>query len=356
LITDFSGLRSSAADYRVAVPRSAEELAAIVRSAYQSAQPVRIRGQGHSLNGASLPAADELLVDTRDLRTLRFAQPGSVTVGAGTVLWIVQAVLRDLGFDLPVLNDGYPGPTVGGYMAAGGFGPGSGLHGGFWDNVLELTLVDGRGELRHVTPGDALYPWLFGAMGQLGVVAEARLSVIPLKNADYPQDKTGVLRRLAQQHVPLQYAPQGDERLFWFTLFVPDEEVGEAHRELRALESRHAQALRYAERYTYEIRHRGRVAPLVYPQGRNFTATGAWGWLADASEGSVARLTDFDHDFMALALSRPGWRRYVQSELARGPEVYERCFGPALYGELGQRKAELDPKGLFNRGSVFPGR
>lgn len=354
MITDFSGLRSSAERFSVALPRSAPELAALVRSAGERGLALRIRGQGHSLNGASLPAADELLVDMRDLRTLRFAQPGSVTVGAGAVLWIVQAVLRDQGFDLPVLNDGYPGPTVGGYMAAGGFGPGSGMHGGFWDNVIELTLVDGRGELRKVTPRDALFPWLFGAMGQLGIVAEATLSVISLNTAEYPLGKAGILRRLAQQHVPLKYARQGDERLFWFTLFVPDEQVTDAHRQLRLLEQRHAQALRYAERYTYAIRHRGRVAPLVYPQARAFTATGAWGWLADASEASVARLLDFDLDFMRLAQSSPDWRRYVQSELARGSEVYERCFGPTLYAELGRLKAELDPKGLFNRGSVFP--
>jgi FAD/FMN-containing dehydrogenase len=354
LITDFSGLRSSAERFSVALPRSAPEVGALVRSAGERGLRLRIRGQGHSLNGASLPQSDELLVDMRDLRTLRFAQPGSVTVGAGAVLWIVQAVLRDLGFDLPVLNDGYPGPTVGGYLAAGGFGPGSATHGGFWDNVIELTLVDGRGELRKVTPGDALFPWLFGAMGQLGIVAEATLRI--LGEREFPAGKSGMVPRLAPQHVPLAYAPQGDERLFWFTLFVPDAQVEEAHRELRALEARHGRALRYAERYTYAIRHRRRVAPLVYPQARGFSATGAWGWLADASESSVARLLDFDRDFMALAQSRPDWRRYVQSELARGPEVYERCFGAALYAELGRLKAELDPKGLFNRGSVFPAR
>ena len=58
-----------------------------------------------------------------------------------------------------------------------------------------------------------------------------------------------------------------------------------------------AQALRFAERYTYRIRHRGRVAPLVYPHARNFTATGAWGWLADAAEPSLARLHDFEERY-----------------------------------------------------------
>jgi len=187
-------------------------------------------------------------------------------------------------------------------------------------------------------------------------VAEATLAVVSRGDTVYPAGKSGLVPRLTQQHVPLELAPQGDERLFWFTLFVPDERIEEAHRELRALEQKHAQALRYAERYTYAIHHRGRVAPLVYPQPRAFTATGAWGWLADASEASVSRLLDFDRDFMSLAQSRPDYRRYVQSELARGPAVYERCFGPTVYAEFGRLKAELDPKGLFNRGSVFPAR
>jgi FAD/FMN-containing dehydrogenase len=351
LITDFSGLRSSAASFRVEQPRSVEQLARAVRAAHAGGTPLRTRGQGHSLNGASLPGEGELLVDTRGLRSLRFERPGSVRVGAGAVLWVVQDVLRGFGLELPVLNDGYPGPTVGGYLAAGGFGPRSGEHGGFWDNVLELTLVDGRGELRRVTPDDALFPWLFGSMGQLGIVAEATLAVVG--SGPYPEGKSGLVPALAQQHLPLQFTPQGDERLFWFTLFVPDERLEEAHAALSALEGRHGSALRFQERYRYPVRHRGRVAPLVYPQARAFTATGAWGWLADAAEGSVTKLLEFDRDFMALAQSRPDYRRYVQSELARGPEVYQRCFGAALYAELGRLKAELDPKGLFNRGSVF---
>jgi FAD/FMN-containing dehydrogenase len=33
--------------------------------------------------------------------------------------------------------------------------------------------------------------------------------------------------------------------------------------------------------------------------------------------------------------------------------VYQRCFGAARYAELARLKGELDPRGLFNRGSVF---
>ena len=354
MITDFSGLRTSAAGYEEAAPRGVDELCSVVRAAYARGTPVRVRAQGHSLNGASLPRSKELLVRTTELRHVRFDARGSVTAGGGIVLWILQSVLQAHGYDLPVLNDGYPGPTLGGYLAAGGFGPRSALHGGFWDNVLSLRLVDGRGQLHDIAASDERFAWLFGAMGQLGIVAEATLAIVPLAGpVSYLHGKALQAPRLVEQHVPLAYAPRGDERLFWFTLFVPHEALVEAHAELRALEQRHQRALRFAERYTYPIRYRGRVAPLVYPEPQTFTATGAWGWLADASPASLERLLAFDRDFMALAHSRPGWRRYVQSELAAGAEVYLRCFGAARYEDLRRLKSELDPESLLNRGSVF---
>jgi hypothetical protein len=254
-----------------------------------------------------------------------------------------------------VLNDGYPGPTVGGYIAAGGFGPESKLHGGFWNNVIALKFVDGTGRLREVSASEPLFPWLFGSMGQLGIFAEATLAIVPFESAArYPRGRSMPAPKLAEQHVPLQFATKGDERLFWFTLFAPAEQLVDAQRELLALEARHAGALRFAERYCYPIRHRGLPAPLVYPQPRPFAATGAWGWLGDASPASVARLLDFDRDFMALAMSSPDYRRYIQSELPAEPEVYRQCFGEEVYRAFQRLKSQLDPKGLLNRGSVFP--
>jgi FAD/FMN-containing dehydrogenase len=96
------------------------------------------------------------------------------------------------------------------------------------------------------------------------------------------------------------------------------------------------------------------VAPLVHPEARAITATGAWGWLRDRSVAGTRKLLEFDADFMALAQSRPYYRRYVQSELPAGPEIYERCFGAQTYARFRQLKSALDPRGLLNRGTVFP--
>ena len=348
---DFSGLGWGAEVFCEVAPRTAEAVAAVVRAAAGRGVPLRVRAQGHSLNGSTLPAAGELLLATRNLRQVRFEAPGSVTAGAGVVLWILQHFLRRRGFDLPVVNDGYPGPSVGGYIAAGGFGPRSAEHGGFWDNVLEVRLVDGRGELLCIDSDHEMFPWLFGSMGQLGVVVEARLAITGL--APYPSGGVSSVPELAPPKIPPEYAVAEDESLFWFTLFVPDERLAEAHADLKALEQRHRGVLRFQERYNYPIRSRRLMPPLVYPEARPITGTGAWGWLGDKSGPGNKRLLEFDADFLQLAESRTWYRRYVQSELARGPETYARCFGEQTYAGLRERKSVLDPRSLFNPGSVF---
>lgn len=355
-LADFSRLRFGSAGYCEVTPRATAVVSQIVQAARERGVPLRLRAQGHSLNGASLPGAGELLLSTRHFRGVRFDEPGTVTAGCGVVLWVLQYILRRHGFDLPVLNDGYPGPSIGGYLAAGGFGPRSAQYGGFWDNVREVALVDGGARLRRIAPADPLFPWLFGSMGQLGVFLGAKLAIIPRPDvppAAYPAGRTLVAPELAAPKVPPEFAAGDDESLFWFTLFVPDERLDLAQQDLTRLERAHGAALRFQERYRYPIRSRGPMPPLVYPQARPITATGAWGWLSDKSASGVEKLLEFDREFGELAASEPLYRRYVQSELPAGPAVYERCFGPQVYAQFRRLKAELDPAALFNRGTMF---
>ncbi len=355
-ISDFSGMESEAGRFCRVAPRSAEAACQIMSRAYEHGVPVRTRAQGHSLNGSSLPRPGELSFSTENLRLIHFDDPETVTVGCGVVLWILQHFLRRWEFDLPVLNDGYPGPSVGGFIAAGGFGPRSSLFGGFWDNVIDVGVVDGRGISHRIARNDPLFPWLFGSMGQLGIFVDARLAIVPRvakTSPTYPLGTRLLAPELVAPKIPAEFAVGGDERLFWFTLFVPDECLDDAHLELRQLEKKHSRVLRFQERYRYPILSRNIVAPLVYPYARRFTATGAWGWLTDTGGDRIAKLRDFDGEFMELAASRADYRRYVQSEMASGPGIYERCFGAEIHSLFSRLKAKLDPKWLLNRGSVF---
>ena len=277
-------------------------------------------------------------------------------MGSGVVLWILQYLLRQQGFDIPVLNDGYPGPSVGGYISAGGFGPRSAQFGGFWDNVMEIQMVDGLGAIRNIRRDHPAFPWLFGSMGQLGIITQAKIAIIARDNAQTPHYPLGTTTRaplLGPPRIPPEFATGGEERLFWFTLFTPDEFLDEAHRDLRGLEQNHKTTLRFQERYRYPIRPGGLQVPLVYPFNRSFTATGAWGWMQDTRPDSVSGLRNFDREFTLLATSKPHYRRYVQSELPCGPGIYRTCLGDETYLAFRGQKLAYDPDNLFNRGSVF---
>lgn len=111
-LKDFSGLRSGSATFCQVAPRTTAALSRIIQLAYERNISVRTRAQGHSLNGSTLPGCAELLISTGNIRHVRFEEPGTITAGAGVVLWVLQHMLRTHGLDLPVLNDGYPDPSV----------------------------------------------------------------------------------------------------------------------------------------------------------------------------------------------------------------------------------------------------
>src|SRR5205085_1881290 len=95
--------------------------------------------------------------------------------------------------------------------------------------------------------------------------------------------------RLDAPKIPVEFIVEGDDRLFWFTLFVPDDCMDDAHGKLTELEKRYSNVLRFQERYRYPISTGEVIAPLVYPFARKFTATGAWGWLTDNGPDRIAR-------------------------------------------------------------------
>jgi len=358
-LQDFAQLWRGADTFCEVWPASVEEVRAIVRLARLHDIPLRTRGQGHALNGSSLPSEHELVIQTGRLCTVRFGREGTVTAGAGVVMWALRDLLAPYGYTLPVVNDGYAGPSLGGYVAAGGFGPGSAVYGGFWENVAELEVVDGHGALQRVTRDDPLFPWFFGAMGQIGIVVGVTLDIVPARDAgpvSYPRGAVAAWTPTLADEARRRADPPANERgrrLYWFTLFVPEGRLDEARRRIAHLEARHAGTFEYRERYLYSIPFRRVVAPLVYPHAEPCVALGAWGFHQDATLGGIANLRAFERDFMELTL-RHGYRRYIQSELPCGPDGYARYFGPDLYARLRAVKGTQDPAALFNRGWVFP--
>ncbi len=357
-LVDFGRLRSGAASgplYAVS-PTDAGALQQIVALAYKRSVPLRIRGRGHSMNGSSLPRSNELLIRTRGLSHARFEKPGTVTVEGGVPIHDLRKVLERYGYDIPVYNDGTAdgGPSIGGYINAGGFGPGSAKFGGFWENVDAVTLVLADGTLRTLDRGDPDFAWIFGAMGQLGIVLEARLDIYPAtdtKAPSYPQGEAlDVTEALGRPPETVTDRPDATSRtpIYWFTLFVSPKDESAATRALADIQQRHAGELSFRPVYRYAIHHRAITAPLIYGVAEDFIAIGIWG-----DSPSPEAVEAIDAEVATLARST-GYRRYMQAEIATGPNAYRDYFAPETYQEFLRQRRRFDAKAGINNGSVFP--
>jgi FAD/FMN-containing dehydrogenase len=367
---DYGKLYSSPAGYPVLTP-SLDEVEEVVSRARDGGVPIRVRASGHTFSGASLPRESELLIRTDRLDHYRFEDPGTLTVGAGALVWDVRDLVRDHGFDLPVYNGGWAGPSLGGYINAGGFGK-SGLSevaGGLWENVEEIRLVDGEGKLRTLTCDDEAFRWIFGCYGQLGLVVEAKLNLIPLERGlrpDYPLGRSGAVPR-RQEHDPKDNdrPPTGGRQtsLFWFTLLISPRQQQGAWRDLLELVQAHAGLVipdggwvgpilnGEPIGYRYVIRFRRFHPPLVYPNAETFLVVGVMAHLSSGDPDSNARILRLERDFIRLA-RQGGYRLYLQAENIGNRVDLRDYYGDEVFDAFIAWKRDMDPSSLFNRGVV----
>ncbi|MBN8748314.1 putative FAD-linked oxidoreductase [Xylophilus ampelinus] len=168
-----------------------------IRAATAHRTPLRIRGGGSKDFYGAPPDGERL--DTVPLAGILNYEPSElfVTVGAGTPLAELEAVLAEqrqcLPFEPPHFAhaEGAGRSTVGGMVAAGLSGPSRASVGCVRDYVLGAAMVNGRGEhlrfggtvMKNVAGYDVSRV-LAGSMGQLGLITEVSLKVLPVPPAE----------------------------------------------------------------------------------------------------------------------------------------------------------------------------
>jgi cytokinin dehydrogenase len=186
LITDARLLADAVGDFgnlirrrpvAAARPDRVEALMSLVRRARGSGTPLAVRGQGHSVFGQS-QVAGGWLVDMGALAEVAVGD-GCAIVGGGACWRDVVRATVARGLAPPVLTD-YLGLSVGGTLSVGGFGGASFAFGTQADQVLELTMVTGTGDL--VVCSEEQEAELFSAaragLGQVGVIASAKIRLV----------------------------------------------------------------------------------------------------------------------------------------------------------------------------------
>jgi glycolate oxidase FAD binding subunit len=171
-----------------------------IRQASAAGTPLRIRGGGSKdFYGQSLVGD---VLDTTSYTGVLSYEPSElvITVRTGTPLAEVEAMLaqkgQSLAFEPPHFTKSWGaassaalrvGATVGGMVAAGLAGPARASVGTVRDFVLGARLINGKGE--HLTYGGQVMKnvagydvsrLLAGSMGQLGLITEVSLKVLPV--------------------------------------------------------------------------------------------------------------------------------------------------------------------------------
>lgn len=177
---DFGHLRH-APPRAVLSPADVDDVVRLLRFAKQSQISVAARGQGHAMGGQPL-APDGVVIDTRSLATIEAPEGESIRVGAGAI-WadVVQTALAH-GLVPPALTD-FLGLSVGGTLSVGGIGGQAFRYGAQIDNVLELDVVTGAGDVVRCSPtaSPELFFACLGGLGQHAILTHVRLRLVPAR-------------------------------------------------------------------------------------------------------------------------------------------------------------------------------
>jgi glycolate oxidase FAD binding subunit len=345
-------------------------LAEAIRAAAADGRALRIRGGGtKDFYGQSFEGE---ILDTRGYAGIVAYDPTELVVTArgGTPLADLAAALREkrqmLAFEPPHFG---AGATVGGAVAAGLAGPRRAAAGAVRDFVLGVRLLDGRGQdltfggqvMKNVAGYDVSRV-MAGALGTLGVLVEVSLKVLPVPVAEatlkfeMPEDKAlEAVNRWAGRPLPISATAYTDGDL--------GVRLSGAAAAVRAAQGKLGGTLvetERAARFWHGIREHSdpffadaeplwrvsvpSAAPPLELEGRTLIEWGgALRWLKSSAEARTVR----------DAAARAGGH----ATLFRGGDKSVGVFhplAPAVATIHRRLKAEFDPRGVLNRGRMYP--
>lgn len=172
----------------VALPRTRDEVIALVRACRAHRVPLVARGRGTNTTGASVPVEGGIVVSFERMDRTLDIRPGDrcAIVEPGVLNGALQAALAPHGLFWPPDPTSAMFSTIGGNLACNAGGPRAVKYGASRDNVLALTAVTGAGELIECgtattkgSTGYDLHRLLVGSEGTLALIVEATLRLVP---------------------------------------------------------------------------------------------------------------------------------------------------------------------------------
>lgn len=163
---------------RFAQPATLEEIADLVK---QSGH-LRVFGSGHSFNDGVM--SDETLVSLDKYQGVigQDAEKKQLTVKGGTRVRETVKALHEEGWAFGALPS-HDAQSMGGILSTDVHG--TGRDWGFVsESIVELTIVDGRGQIITCKPDDPLFRAAIGGVGAVGIIAEVTVQGVDRFNVE----------------------------------------------------------------------------------------------------------------------------------------------------------------------------
>jgi FAD-linked oxidoreductase len=214
---NWSRAESSTPAYR-ARPSSVDEVQAVVRAARERGLTIKAIGAGHSFT--DIAATIGVMVDISAIAGVIHADSatGRVTLGAGTHLYDLPALLDPLGLALENMGD-IDRQTIAGATSTGTHGTG-GRFRGLAAQIVAMKLVTANGDVLTAseTENAELLPAVRLGLGALGIAVEITLQCVPsflLRAVEHPEPFDDVLdsfeqRAVESDHFELYWWPHTD--------------------------------------------------------------------------------------------------------------------------------------------------
>lgn len=176
--------RTSPSRAHVVTPTAALDIQEAVRRA--GPRGVLARGLGRSYGDAAQSGGASVFDMTAMHAFDLDIEAGTVTALAGASVDEILRAIVPAGYFVPV-TAGTRFVTVGGAIAADIHGKNHHVEGSFGSHVTRMSLVDGNGELRELSPEDPTSADMFwatvGGMGLTGVIVDATFRLIPIETS-----------------------------------------------------------------------------------------------------------------------------------------------------------------------------
>ena len=178
----------------VVLPRTTEQVSAVLRYCSDNGVPIVARGAGTSLSGGAIPQEDAVVVSVARMNKVRKIDTDNrvAVVEAGVTNLAISNVARPLGFFYAPDPSSQLACTIAGNIAMNSGGAHCLKHGVTTNNLLgvKLVLIDGTivdiGGDHLDSAGYDLLGLVCGSEGQLGIVTEATVRLLPVAEGARP--------------------------------------------------------------------------------------------------------------------------------------------------------------------------